>query len=106
MFAIHGYVVERRKAPEGFITEPAHYKNYPQPMLPPLQYNKRCIETGADVVWAWGLGHSGRLALGERVNVVHTPRRSMDLIADAGGRSGKFDNPHRAIPNHGPIASL
>jgi alpha-tubulin suppressor-like RCC1 family protein len=98
--------VERPKAPEGFITEPPHYKNYPQTMLPPLQYNKRCIETRADVVWSWGLGHSGRLALGERANVVHTPRRTMDLLADAGGRSGKFDNPNRAIPNHGPIASL
>ena len=106
MFAIHGYVVEKRKAPEGFITEPKHFRNYPQPNLPPLTYNKRCIETASDVVWAWGLGHNGRLALGERKNVVHTPQRAMDLIADAGGRSGKFDNPHREIPNYGPISSI
>jgi len=82
MFATHGYVVEKRKAPEGFITEPNHYRNYPQVNLPSAGYNKRCIETNSKVVWAMGWGDHGRLGLGTRENVIHTPTRVMHLLND------------------------
>ena len=82
MFATRGYVVERRKGPEGFITKPEHFRNYPQPNLPSSSYNKRCIETKSDVVWAMGWGDHGRLGIGTREKVVHTPVRVMHLLND------------------------
>ena len=82
MFATRGYVVERPKAPEGWETDPPHFRNYPQPNLPASGYNKRCIETGSNVVWTMGWGDHGRLGIGVREKVVHTPVRVMDLLDD------------------------
>ena len=82
MFSTQGYVVERRKAPEGYETTPDFFRNYPQPNLPSAGYNKRCINSESNVVWALGWGDHGRLGTGTRENVIHTPMRVMDLLND------------------------
>eukprot|EP00943_MAST-04B_sp_MAST-4B-sp1_P001253 g1253.t1 len=67
MTSIRGYVIERRRCPEG----PA---GYPLPNLDPAKYNSKAIHYWSNTVWSCGAGGEGRTGLETRKDAIKWER--------------------------------
>ena len=62
MTSIRGYVIERRRCPEG-------PTGYPLPNLAPAKYNSNAIHAWGNTIWSCGAGGEGRTGLETRKDV-------------------------------------
>jgi alpha-tubulin suppressor-like RCC1 family protein len=86
MTSIRGYVIERRRCPEGPV-------GYPLPNLDPAKYNSKAIEYWSNTVWSCGAGGEGRTGLETRKDVIKWKRvpyfteRNISIVSIALGQS-------------------
>ena len=86
MTSIRGYVIERRRCPEG-------PTGYPLPNLAPAKYNSNAIHAWGNTIWSCGAGGEGRTGLETRKDVNEWKRvpyfteKNMSVTSTAHGQS-------------------
>ena len=86
MTSIRGYVIERRRCPEG-------PTGYPLPNLAPAKYNSNAIHAWGNTIWSCGAGGEGRTGLETRKDVNEWKRvpyfteKNMSVTSAALGQS-------------------